>query len=277
MTRNRKLVVGAAFPIALAVLGVAQIALEKQATAQAKTAVQAPRFEVDPLWPKPLPNHWLLGMTIGVSVDKQDHVWIIHRSSSTLNETERGAELKIAECCTGAPPVLQFDQAGNLISSWGGPEPGRRMARVEPRHRRRRQGQRLDWRQRPERWPDPEADQGRQADQENGLRLRPRRQQRSVGLPPAGQDLRRRCQERGVHFGRLRQPPRRGARLRNRRVQALLGRLRQQAERRQPGTLQSDRAAAAAVPQPGALRRPVQGQPALRVRPGQRPHPGVHA
>ena len=26
----------------------------------------APRFEVDPFWPKPLPNHWRIGMTIGL-------------------------------------------------------------------------------------------------------------------------------------------------------------------------------------------------------------------
>ena len=45
-------------------------------------AVEAPRFEVDPLWPKPLPNHWILGQTIGVSVDAKDNVWIIHRSGS---------------------------------------------------------------------------------------------------------------------------------------------------------------------------------------------------
>jgi DNA-binding beta-propeller fold protein YncE len=57
--------------------------------AQAKGAVQAPRFEVDPLWPKPLPNKWILGQTIGVSVDAQDHVWIIHRAGSL--EPGRGA------------------------------------------------------------------------------------------------------------------------------------------------------------------------------------------
>src|SRR3979411_1554931 len=110
MTRNRKLVVGAAFPIALAVLGVAQIALEKQAAAQAKTAVQAPRFEVDPMWPKPLPNHWLLGSTIGVSLDGEYHRWTIHRGSAPRNNTERGAERAppTGECCKGAPPVLEF-------------------------------------------------------------------------------------------------------------------------------------------------------------------------
>jgi hypothetical protein len=115
--------VGTAFLVVLGALGAAQLGLEKTA-AQSKSTAQAPRFEVDPMWPKPLPHHWLLGMTIGVSVDAQDHVWIVHRSSSTLNETERGAELKIAECCAGAPPVLQFDQAGNLLSSWGGPAAG---------------------------------------------------------------------------------------------------------------------------------------------------------
>ena len=88
--------------------------------------MQAPRFEVDPFWPKPLPNRWLLGSVIGVWADEQDHVWIIHRSSATLHNNEKGAELNppIAECCRGAPPVLVFDPAGNLVRSWGGPGEG---------------------------------------------------------------------------------------------------------------------------------------------------------
>lgn len=59
-------------------------------------------------------------------MDEQDHVWIIHRSSATLNNNERGAEQNppIAECCKGAPPVLEFDQAGNLLRHWGGPGSG---------------------------------------------------------------------------------------------------------------------------------------------------------
>ena len=44
-----------------------------------KKGAVAPAFEVDPFWPKPLPNHWVLGSTIGVSVDARDHVWILHR------------------------------------------------------------------------------------------------------------------------------------------------------------------------------------------------------
>jgi DNA-binding beta-propeller fold protein YncE len=86
----------------------------------------APRFEVDPLWPKPLPNHWLLGSTIGVSVDSRDHVWIIHRQQALNGETEAsaGKNSPTGECCTTAPPVLEFDPAGNLVSSWGGPGEG---------------------------------------------------------------------------------------------------------------------------------------------------------
>ena len=86
----------------------------------------APRFEVDPLWPKPLPNHWLLGSAIGVSVDSRDHVWIIHRQQSLNGETEASAGKNAPSdaCCSPAPPVLEFDPAGNLVSSWGGPGAG---------------------------------------------------------------------------------------------------------------------------------------------------------
>ena len=106
-----------------AVLGVGQAWLQNVAQAQART-VEAPKFEVDPLWPKPLPNHWVLGMTIGIWVDDQDHVWIIHRGADTLHANERALELKVGECCAAAPPVLVFDPAGNLVGSWGGPGAG---------------------------------------------------------------------------------------------------------------------------------------------------------
>jgi DNA-binding beta-propeller fold protein YncE len=93
-----------------------------QAAAIAQPAmVEVPIFEVDPLWPKPLPNEWLLGMVIGVSVDAQDNIWIVHRGSPTLHDNEKGAELNppIAICCRSAPPVLAFNQAGDVIRSWG--------------------------------------------------------------------------------------------------------------------------------------------------------------
>jgi DNA-binding beta-propeller fold protein YncE len=121
---NRVLVLGASVVALLVALGVSQAVLERSAAAQSKGAVQAPRFEVDPLWPKPLPNHWILGSTIGVWVDTDDHVWIIHRSSATLGNNEKTLETKQGECCAGAPPVLEFDQEGNLLRHWGGPGQG---------------------------------------------------------------------------------------------------------------------------------------------------------
>jgi hypothetical protein len=125
LERKRKLVFVAALAAAVAGLGVAQALLQRAAEAQGAT-VQAPLYEVDPLWPKPLPNNWLMGWTIGAWVDEQDNVWIIHRGAGGLHNNERGAELNppIAECCRTAPPILVFDPAGNLVRSWGGPGPG---------------------------------------------------------------------------------------------------------------------------------------------------------
>src|SRR4029077_13046428 len=85
----------------------------------------APRFEVDPLWPKPLPNHWLMGQTIGVTVDAKDNVWIIHRAGS-LEPGEQHATTtpQTAQCCAPAPPILEFAPDGTLVGHWGGPGSG---------------------------------------------------------------------------------------------------------------------------------------------------------
>ena len=120
MKRKRDLLIAAIFLFLIAVLAVGQKFLQSRAVAEA-AGVQVPVFEVDPLWPKPLPNHWILGMTIGVSADAQDHIWIIHRQQ-TLEPKEVYATTDPpgASCCLPAPPVLEFDQAGNLIGHWGG-------------------------------------------------------------------------------------------------------------------------------------------------------------
>lgn len=89
-----------------------------------RQAVQAPVFEVDPFWPKPLPNGWVLGSTIGVGVDARDHVFIIHRGQATLNARTEAGYAKVGPCCTAAPPVLEFDPEGNLVNAWGGPGEG---------------------------------------------------------------------------------------------------------------------------------------------------------
>ena len=121
---RHKVVIASAFIALIAGLGVGQSRLQ---AAIATRLGDAPKFEVDPFWPKPLPNHWVLGSTIGVGVDSRDHVFIIHRGDSTLNQrTEVGADASppVGECCRSAPPILEFDPDGNLVKAWGGPGPG---------------------------------------------------------------------------------------------------------------------------------------------------------
>ena len=119
---KRNLLIGSAFVATIVVLGVGSSVLGRKAQA---SGVEAPRFEVDPMWPKPLPNHWILGNTIGVSVDASDHVWIIHRAGSLEpKEIYASTTPPGASCCLPAPPVLEFDQEGNLIGHWGGPGQG---------------------------------------------------------------------------------------------------------------------------------------------------------
>ena len=82
-----------------------------------QAAIQVPTYRVDPAWPKPLPNRWLLGAVAGVAVDRRGHIWITHRPS-TLQPNETRSIWK------AAPPVLEFDAEGNVVSSWGGPGDG---------------------------------------------------------------------------------------------------------------------------------------------------------
>jgi len=126
MNRTRNVLVGAGLFALLVGLGFGQSALQKSAAAQAKGAVQAPRFEVDPMWPKPLPNHWVYGNVIGVGVDSRDHVYIIHRGAGSLEPKEIYATTNppSSECCVPAPPVVEFDADGTFVRAWGGPGQG---------------------------------------------------------------------------------------------------------------------------------------------------------
>ena len=92
--------------------------------ALAQTPQKVPEFRVDPGWPKPLPNHWIVGAVVGVAVDSLDHVWIAHRPS-TLQPNETRSIWR------AAPPVLEFDRDGTLVSSWGGPGPGYEWPQLE--------------------------------------------------------------------------------------------------------------------------------------------------
>lgn len=77
------------------------------------TRAQVPQFEVVPGWPRPLPNRWLAGAIAGVAVDSRDHVWIVHRPG-TLQPNETRSIWR------AAPPVIEFDSDGTLLSAWGG-------------------------------------------------------------------------------------------------------------------------------------------------------------
>jgi DNA-binding beta-propeller fold protein YncE len=117
---GRQLFIGAALLALLVALFQSTTVLEKRAAVEAATS-RAPSFEVDPLWPKPMPNGWSLGQTIGVAVDAQDHVWIVHRQDTLeANEVHATTNPPLAKCCAPAPPVLAFDQQGNLVAHWGG-------------------------------------------------------------------------------------------------------------------------------------------------------------
>jgi len=113
--------------VAAALIGAALI------TANAQN-VQVPIFEYDPTFPKPLPENWAIGAIGGLAVDRQDHIYVAQRPSS-LRGNERftgaGDTPPKAECCVPAPPILEFDQAGTLIHSWGGPGQGYDWPQIE--------------------------------------------------------------------------------------------------------------------------------------------------
>ena len=114
-----RLAIGAAFVATILLLGLSASALD-QAAAK-REMVTAPIFEVDPNWPKPLPNNWVIGQAIGLTVDAQDKVWMVHRVDSlSANEVSQDQNPPTGTCCKAAPPVIAFDPEGNVVRSWGG-------------------------------------------------------------------------------------------------------------------------------------------------------------
>lgn len=85
----------------------------RAANAAPEPAAAAPKFEVDPYWPKPMPNNWVTGRLGGVCVDARDHVFIANRQDLEEKETETG---------TSAPPIIEFDPDGNVVNSFGDPK-----------------------------------------------------------------------------------------------------------------------------------------------------------
>ena len=123
---NRGLWFGGTLVLLQASTLAAQRAATSAKSAPAGKASQAPLFEVEILWPKPMPNHWLLGSATGVAIDKQDHVFVVNLTDSFTARTEIGksANPPIGECCDPAPNVLEYDPSGALVGHWGGPGQG---------------------------------------------------------------------------------------------------------------------------------------------------------
>ena len=120
LMRHRLILSSSALTAIVAVVAGAAIARSSQLAPRS-----SPAFEVDPWWPKPLPNNWILGQVSGLAVDSRDHVWILHRPR-TLTTREAGAVQTppISQCCVPAPPVIELDTQGNVVRSWGGPGRG---------------------------------------------------------------------------------------------------------------------------------------------------------
>ena len=84
----------------------------------AQSSQRPPEFTVDPAWPT-IPNGWVLGEVTSISVDRNDRIWVLHVPQSIPEDKRANA----------APPVLQFDSAGKLLTSWGGPANGEWLGR----------------------------------------------------------------------------------------------------------------------------------------------------
>jgi hypothetical protein len=82
-----------------------------------------PRYKVDPAWPRRLPNNWIMGEIAGMATDSKDHVWVLQRPrSATADELYADAKPPMGICCSATPAVMEFDSAGRLLRSWGGPK-----------------------------------------------------------------------------------------------------------------------------------------------------------
>ena len=128
MNRKRHVLIGSSLLALIVACGAGRNLAEEAADEAEETTGSegplVPMFEVDPLWPKNLPNHWLMGPTVGVDVDSNDTIWLVHRDTpDQFDGTEVGLsqDPPLSECCRPGPPVLAFDQEGSLVYSWGGP------------------------------------------------------------------------------------------------------------------------------------------------------------
>jgi DNA-binding beta-propeller fold protein YncE len=86
-----------------------------------KVPTNGPVYKVDPFWPKPLPNKWSMQQIVDIYIDKDDHIWIINRQTDARPDETGAMTNHHIECCVLGPEIIEFDQAGNVLKAWGGP------------------------------------------------------------------------------------------------------------------------------------------------------------
>ena len=74
------------------------------------SAQETLEFQVDPTWPKPLPEGWINAALGHPCVDSHNHIMVLDRQNITLEE---------AETSVPTAPMMLFDLEGNLVSYWG--------------------------------------------------------------------------------------------------------------------------------------------------------------
>ena len=276
---KKNLFIGSTLAALLLALGLGQGILEKKADAQAKgNKIMVPRFEVDPTFPKPLPNHWYQGMSIGVGVDANDHVWIVHRPD-TVNalEAAEGEEDR---------RVLPEGAADSRV------RPGRHAA---PPLGRRRTAPATSGRARTTASPSTtRATSGSAATaQGDGMVLKFTQDGKFLmqvgkkGVPIDSNSTEHFGMVAKISIDKKENEAYISDGYGNKRVVVIdadtgkfkryWGAYGNKPDDTESRPLQSGRAGGAAVPHPGALRRDVGRPDGLRLRPRQRPHPGVHA
>lgn len=110
----------AAFVGGVLVLAAASAGALQQERTHAVDRNGAPLFTVDPFWPKPLPNRWSMQQVTGVFVDRDDHIWFVNRAAKA-DPDEVGGDNNRLDCCVRGPEIIELDQEGTVVNSWGGP------------------------------------------------------------------------------------------------------------------------------------------------------------
>ena len=176
---------------ALALLAGLALLIASPPIVQTASAQTVPQFQVDPFWPKPLPNNWLFGQIGGVAVDEQDHVWVLQRPRS-LTEDEKGAALKPPRnaCCVPAPRSWSSTPTATCCGLGRPGMPGVEWVGREHGIYRRPQGLRLAERQRRQRQRAAQVHPGRQVRPGDRQDRAERRQQRHHPARQAGRHRR---------------------------------------------------------------------------------------